>query len=134
MRQTQGRKKHSKAIELPLERIPVAPEGMNPIAAKFWKKKCQDLKDSGRLTSGILETLATFCNVISDMQKAREMMDNAWGQEVFYKYQKAFNEAAKIQLSYARELGFVPSKDAPVGINKKSFRQQLEDDLAFEKL
>jgi phage terminase small subunit len=130
MRQLPGRKKYPQPIEVPLERIPAAPEGMNQVASKIWKKKCQDLKESGRLTSRILETLQTFCNLLSDMQRAREMMDRAWGQDVFYRYQKSYHESAKIQLSYARELGFVSSKEAPVQITKKErpeFLQGLED-------
>jgi phage terminase small subunit len=130
MASTRNPQRDSKASEPLLERIPVAPEGMNPIAAKLWKKKAQDLKEAGRLTSGILETLATFCNLVSDMQKAREMMDAAWGKDIFYRYQKAYNDSAKIQLSYARELGFVPSKAAtatPKG--KGGILAGLDDEL-----
>jgi phage terminase small subunit len=116
-----------------LERVPPSPEGMNEFASKVWKKKCQDLKEAGRLTSGILETLFTFCNVLSDMQKARQMMDNSWGEEVFYKYQKAFNDAAKIQLAYARELGFVPTKNVVLKTKKTRITDGLED-LDFDNI
>lgn len=134
MANTKSKQQLSKPHEILLERIPVPPDGMNPIAAKFWKKKAQDLKESGRLSSGVLETLATFCNLLSDMQRAREMMDVAWGKDVFYRYQKAYNDSAKIQLSYARELGFVPSKNTATTTNKRRhILDGLDDDLTIRR-
>lgn len=110
-----------------LERVPPAPNGMNEVAAKYWKKKCQDLKDSGRLTSIILESLAAYCNVLSDMDKARGYMDKAWGEEVFFRYQKAYNEANKLQISIARELGFTLASHKKTDVPKA--RKKFEFDL-----
>lgn len=93
---------------LTFERVPPPPSWMKPVAAEYWKKKGADLKALGRLNSSLLETLATYCNLLADMQRTREAMDNAWGSELFFKYQKAFNDASKLQLSFARELGFTP--------------------------
>lgn len=103
-----------------LERIPSPPKGMNPVAATFWTKKCRDLKDSGRLTSIILESLAAYCNVLSDMQKAREMMDGAWGTDLFLRYQKAYNEANKLQIVIARELGFTLASHQKTGVPRRA--------------
>jgi hypothetical protein len=33
-------------------------------------------------------------------------MDKSWGQDMFFRYQKAFIEANKMQLAIGRELGF----------------------------
>jgi phage terminase small subunit len=66
------------------------------------------LKSMGRLNSSSLENLAAYCNYLSDMDKAREMMDGAWGTDVFLKYQKAYIEANKQQLQLAKEFGFTP--------------------------
>ena len=100
------------AIEIPLslvcERVPPPPAGMNDVAADFWKKKAKDLKELGRLNTSMLETLATYVNLLSDMQKTREMMDGAWGTEMYFRYQRSYNEASKMQLYFARELGFTP--------------------------
>lgn len=104
-----------------LTKIPEAPEEMNEVAAGYWKKKCQDLKDMGKLSSNILESLEAYCNHLADMRKAREMMDNAWGQDVFFRYQKAYIEANKQQIALAREFGFTPisAKKFPKGKEKK---------------
>jgi phage terminase small subunit len=91
-----------------LKRVPEAPKGMNDVASAYWTKKCKDLKLMGRLTSACLENLQAYCNHLSDMQRAREMMDNAWSQPMFFKYQKAFIDANKQQLQLAKEFGFTP--------------------------
>lgn len=91
-----------------LKRCPEPPNGMNEVAAEFWRKKCKDLKAMGKLTTACLESLEAYCNHLSDMQKAREKMDNAWGDQLFFKYQKAYIDANKQQIAIAREFGFTP--------------------------
>jgi phage terminase small subunit len=105
-----------------LKTIPAAPGTLNQVAADFWKKKCHDLKDMGKLSTCVLESLEAYCNHLADMQKAREMMSNAWGEEVFFRYQKAYIEANKQQIALAREFGFTPvsSKKFPQGKKKKN--------------
>lgn len=104
-----------------LNRIPEPPQGMSDAAAGYWKKKCQDLKDMGKLSNNVLESLEAYCNHLADMQKAREWMDKAWGQDVFVKYQKVYIEANKQQIALAREFGFTPvsAKKFPKGKEKK---------------
>jgi phage terminase small subunit len=113
------------AIEsIELKRIPEAPKEMNDVAAQYWRKKCQDLKLLGKLNTTILESLQAYCNHLSDMARARQMMDNAWGQEVFFKYQKAYIEANKQQIALAREFGFTP-----LSSNKMPAIQKEEEDI-----
>lgn len=113
--------------ETTLTRIPDTPKGMNIIAAEFWKKKCADLKAMGKLSSNILESLEAYCNHLADMQKAREWMDKSWGQDMFFRYQKAYIEANKQQIALAREFGFTPLSDGKMPkTNTKKKRSALE--------
>jgi phage terminase small subunit len=91
-----------------LSRIPEAPAHMNEVARGYWKDVCESLKSMGNLTRVVLGSAEAYCNHLADMQKARQMMDSAWGSAVFFKYQKAYIEANKQQIVIAKELGFTP--------------------------
>jgi phage terminase small subunit len=112
--------------ETVIERIPPAPKGMNAVAAEYWKRKCKDLKASGRLNTTLLESLACYCNLLSDMEKARTLMDGAWGQELFFKYQKAYNDAAKMQIQYAKEFYFTPASSKRTGPETKKKKKGFD--------
>lgn len=101
---------------------------MSEIAAGYWQKKCQDLLDMGTLTNSCLESLEAYCNHLADMKKARELMNNCWGTDIFLKYQKAYIDANKQQIALAREFGFTP-----IAIEKlpktKPKKKGITDDL-----
>lgn len=112
---------------LELKRCPEPPVEMNEIAAGFWRKKVQHLKAMGKLKSSILESLQAYCNHLSDMQKAREMMDKSWGMETFQKYQKIYIEANKQQIVLAKEFGFTPLSGIKVPPEKAEKEEDFDD-------
>lgn len=101
-----------------LKRTPKPPEGMKGIALEWWEKKCADLIKEGYLSSLILESLEAYCNVLADMARCREEMNKAWGTDRFFRYQKAYNEANKLQISMAREFGFTSTSANKVEVTK----------------
>lgn len=122
----------TRTIETPdslrFSELPPPPEGMNSVAAQFWIKKTQDLSALDRLNSSMTETLASYCNLLSDMARTRKAADDAWGNEMYFRYQKAYNEACKMQLSFERELGLTPlsTRNIPQSKKKESKGFNLE--------
>lgn len=115
-----------KATERLLTEIPPVPEGMKELAATLWKLTCQVLKDEKRLTEASLSILKTYTELCADMQRCREEMDNAWGSDRFARYQKSYNDSAKLQLAYARELGLTAPKTSVTKEKKRHILDGLD--------
>ena len=106
-----------------LKRAPKPPEGMKGVALEWWYKKCSDLIKEGYLSSLILESLEAYYNVLADMARSRDEMNKAWGTDKFFRYQKAYNEANKLQITMAREFGFTSTSAAKVERKKTNTKK-----------
>jgi|GEM_PF-6551268 len=89
-----------------IKRVPKPPDGMKGVALDWWNKKCADLIKEGYLTSLVLESLESYCNVLADMAYIREKINKLTPSDNFFRWQKAYNEANKLQITMAREFGF----------------------------
>lgn len=110
-----------------LRRIPSPPTGLDAVGKEVWGRKCADLKNERRLTSSILETLEAYCNVLSDMARIREVMSKSFGDDRFFRYQRAYNEANKLQILIARELGFTSASVVKVERGPKPQKKRFLD-------
>jgi phage terminase small subunit len=113
-----------------MARVPQPPEGMNEIAAEFWRKKCIHLKQIGRLHAIDLDALECVANLYSDVRKTRQNMDSVWGTDMYLKHQKSHNEAFKLFMSAAKEFGFTPASRGKI----KGVVEKKEEESEFDKI
>lgn len=110
-----------------LVKIPPFPTQLNDVGRVYWTKVCTDLRDDRRLTSYVLETVAAYCSVLSDIHRARVEMNRAINPGDLNQWRKHFNDSSKIMVLYLRELGL-----SPTSASKVVFPEKETEDLEFD--
>lgn len=121
--------RHSDDIKAPMmSRMPKPPESMSDAAAEWWRKKCIDLREMGMLYRSDLEVLGHYCNLLADIDMAREKMNTSFSFDEKLKWMKLHNEALKFALPMTKEFGFTPLSRTKIKLSP------VEEKDAFDNL